>query len=139
MTDDERGDWLHECRRDERLDRIVELEAEVERLTRERDAAIVRADDLRSELDGYEGCCWACEPVGIENERLRAELAQLKQEARLWEEGAAAAEQEREDMRAVMERRTRRGTGPACTASKTHKPGLHAPTWPRFVVCATWA
>ena len=60
MTDDH-GDWLHEVRRDERLDRIWELEAEVVRLRSAlRDLLMENASYTRVEAARLLGLCVAC-------------------------------------------------------------------------------
>jgi hypothetical protein len=53
---DDKGDWLHEVKRDKRLDRIVELEAEVARWKQEVDRLLRIIEHARDEAIWGEGC-----------------------------------------------------------------------------------
>jgi hypothetical protein len=54
---------------------ITALDEAVDSLIVERDAAYDRIDALK---EGFEGCCNACEPVALQNNRLLQELQALK-------------------------------------------------------------
>lgn len=56
-------------------DAIITLDEAVDSLIVERDAAYDRIDALK---EGFEGCCTACEPVALQNNRLLQELQALK-------------------------------------------------------------
>jgi len=56
---------------------VDELEAECYRLRAELKTALAERDELRQQVEtiknGFEGCCYACEPVGEMNKKLLAE------------------------------------------------------------------
>ena len=51
----------------------------IERLMRERDAALY---EIRCIREGFEGCCHTCEPVAALNQELRNENAKLRSHLR---------------------------------------------------------
>lgn len=78
MSADDKGDWLHEQRRDRRLDEDNEKLADIGdecKCIREMQLQLEIAG-LRAAADKLAGMCRAC-PVRDENERLRAENREL--------------------------------------------------------------
>jgi hypothetical protein len=63
------GDLMSKCR--EAATALRELEAEREEIL----------EELRQYANGYKGACYACEPVGMLNQKLTAELDRLREAA----------------------------------------------------------
>ncbi len=63
---------------------VNELEAECYRLRAELKTSNAERDELRQQVEaiknGFEGCCYACEPVGEMNKKLIKERDEARQE-----------------------------------------------------------
>lgn len=68
----ERADSLIEL-----LEIISSLHAERDKAKSERDTALEKIAKI---MAGFEGCCMACEPVGVRNQQMEREIAMLKDE-----------------------------------------------------------
>jgi chromosome segregation ATPase len=62
---------------DEAKDSMNKLFDTIEQLREENKNLKQRLDDIK---EGFEGCCYACEPVGILNKKLEAELKEIEED-----------------------------------------------------------
>lgn len=56
---------------------IAELKEQVRTIALERDAALDKIDKI---MDGMEGCCMACEPVGWRNQQMEGMLEVMREQ-----------------------------------------------------------
>ena len=99
---------LMEELRDRRTDatemdaRIRQLLGDTEQLRKERDELCQRVENIKS---GFEGCCYACEPVGEMNKKLLKERDESRWFAK---EAIDALTKERDEARREVSMRMRR-------------------------------